>query len=149
MEDVMVKVQDLYTTLQAKSSELRAKSEALDARIQALESSELGIAEEQRQLAKDKQAVKAIKDVLAEKQKNAELSAELKLATTELEKEKEKFDAYVKFKTNELVKLRQAVDDDAEDVRGTRARLMVEVKRVEEERANMKQSILNELAGKI
>ena len=149
MEDVMVKVQDLYTTLQAKSSELRAKSEALDARIQALESSELGIAEEQRQLAKDRTTVKAIKDVLAEKQKNAELSAELKLATAELEKEKEKFDAYVKFKTNELVKLRQAVDDDAEDVRATRARLMVEVKRVEEERANMKQSILNELAGKI
>ena len=143
MEKVMKKVNELFGTLQAGVAENAAKAAELDKALAEVKAEQLKVSEADAEIKRRERAVKKITDILAEQEKAAALKKEAEAQLIEVDKAKADLDI---LREQAEDKLSNAEQTEAESL-AERQRIRVEVKRLDELKANYKEEVLAELRG--
>ena len=147
MDKIMVKVAELYDLLQVKAVELNGVEKELVAKKAEQDSREKALVAGEKNAAIKLKAVRHITNIIAEEQKAEGMMVDAQKAQTILVSDKEKFDGFKENEEKKIAKLLQDAQDTETETNATRARLVIEVNKLEERKAKVREEVLNELRG--
>jgi len=139
----MQKVNELFKELQASIAANATKNAELGKALADVKAQQLKVSEADAEIKRRERAVKKITDVLAEQEKAAALKKDADNQLIEVDKAKAELDVLEKEAED---KLSNAEQTEAESL-AERQRIRVEVKRLDELKANYKEEVLAELRG--
>lgn len=149
METIIKKIEALYADMTAKMLDLKNQQSEYNKWGADLLAMEDRLNEWEAQLNIDQERILGITDMLDVQNRAKEMIKKAEQDRADLNKAQNAFEEWRAVESKKIADLHKEANETHAETKATRERLMVEVKRVAEEKENLRKTIINELVAKL